>query len=503
MRATLLCSLAIFMAGALQTLGLSPFNFWPASIISLVTFLFITKALSSNHLLTGKRAFYQGWLFGFGLFASGASWVYVSINTYGHAHPALAGILTLLFVAFLGLFHGAMFYVYAKLKTKQAVLNTLLFAALWTLNDLVRSVFLTGFPWLFVGDTQLHGPLHGYYPVIGSYGITFVLAITSGQALLLFNKPSLRIAGPIAGLLIALWLAPVALNHVTWTKDQNQDINVALLQLNIPQELKWKRAQKPKTVALLEQMSAAQWDKDLIVWPETALPAFYNQAKPLLNKMSKQATANNTSIITGIPYRGWDAEAKRPVMHNSIIGIGDASGIYHKQKLVPFGEHVPLQDILRGLIAFFDLPMSDFRKGKQDQELLRQNGNLTSPFICYEVVYPDFVASRAANADYLITISNDAWFGASIGPHQHLQLAQIRAAENGKYMIRATNNGLTAIIDETGKISASIPQFEQATLEGKVKTFAGSTPFTKLGSLPTLIFCLLTLAISFGIKKRG
>ena len=183
-------------------------------------------------------------------------------------------------------------------------------------------------------------------------------------------------------------------------------------------------------------------------------------------------------------------------MHNSVVAIGNAQGIYHKQKLVPFGEYVPLQDLLRGLIAFFDLPMSDFRKGSQNQELLSVNGFNVSPFICYEVVYPDFVAKRSRDANYLLTISNDAWFGASIGPLQHLQLARIRAAENGRYMVRTTNNGVTAIIDDRGRISSRIPQFTRATLEGSVEIFEGQTPFTTLGSAPVQIVCAVTVLIA-------
>jgi apolipoprotein N-acyltransferase len=277
------------------------------------------------------------------------------------------------------------------------------------------------------------------------------------------------------------------------------------LQLNIPQEDKWKRSQRPKTIALLQEMSNQHSNKDVIFWPETALPVLYNSAGPLLQQFGGIAEKNNASIVTGIPYRGFDAKTKETVMHNSVIAIGNAQGIYHKQKLVPFGEYVPLQDVLRGLIAFFDLPMSDFRKGAEDQPLLSVNGFRVSPFICYEVVYPDFVARRAQTADYLLTISNDAWFGASIGPLQHLQLARIRAAENGRFMVRATNNGVTAIIDDQGRITSQIPQFTQATLEGTVEIFQGQTPFTKIGSIPVQIFCgaIAIIALFRRIKAKS
>ena len=505
MRGTALKSFAIFLAGALQTLALSPYDFWVASIGSLLLFLWLTNALDPKSQLEPRSAFVYGWLLGFGLFASGASWVYVSINTYGNAPPALAGFLTLLFVASLGLFHGLMLWVYAHLKSQSMPFNALLFSAIWVGNDLFRSVFLTGFPWLFIGDSQLDGPLAGWLPVIGSYGITLILCLSSASIAAANHSKTTKAWLMTLCVLFLLWVPGILLQQKQWTTPSGQIQEVALLQLNIPQEDKWKRSQRPKTIALLQDMSDQHSNKDVIFWPETALPVLYNSAGPLLQQFGGIAEKNNASIVTGIPYRGFDAKTKETVMHNSVIAIGNAQGIYHKQKLVPFGEYVPLQDVLRGLIAFFDLPMSDFRKGAEDQPLLSVNGFRVSPFICYEVVYPDFVARRAQTADYLLTISNDAWFGASIGPLQHLQLARIRAAENGRFMVRATNNGVTAIIDDQGRITSQIPQFTQATLEGTVEIFQGQTPFTKIGSIPVQIFCgaIAIIALFRRIKAKS
>lgn len=496
MRGKAFKSFAVFLAGALQTLALSPYDFWVASIGSLLLFLFLTKALDPKTPLTPRSAFFYGWLLGFGIFASGASWVYVSINTYGNAPHALAGFLTLLFVAGLGLFHGLMFWLYTHLRSQSIWFNALLFSAFWVGNDLFRSVFLTGFPWLFIGDSQLEGPLAGWLPIIGSYGATLILCATASSITSACHYKTQRAWITTLLVLLILWTPGIFLKQYQWTAPTGQTQDVALLQLNIPQEEKWKRSQRQKTITLLQEMSDQHSDKDVIFWPETALPLLYDSARPLLQQMGSIAEQNNASIVTGIPYRGFDAQTKDTVMHNSVIAIGNAQGIYHKQKLVPFGEYVPLQDVLRGLIAFFDLPMSDFRKGAQTQDLLTVNGFNVSPFICYEVVYPDFVARRSRNANYLLTISNDAWFGASIGPLQHLQLARIRATENGRYMVRATNNGVTAIIDNRGRITNQIPQFTQATLEGSVEIFEGQTPFTTLGSIPIQIFCAITALFS-------
>ena len=253
--------------------------------------------------------------------------------------------------------------------------------------------------------------------------------------------------------------------------------------------MRLEAAQRKKTLKLLEQLTRQYLHNDLIVWPETAIPLLHHQARPFLESMAALTTSHDSNIISGIPYRGPHADTGQIVVHNSITSLGSGNGLYHKQKLVPFGEYVPLQDLLRGLIAFFDLPMSDFRRGSENQNLLRSQGYNVAPFICYEVVYPDFVASQGKSADYLLTISNDSWFGNSIGPLQHLEMAQMRAAENARYMIRATNNGISAVIDEQGVIKASTKQFVETVLESNFQLRSGRTPFSYTGSYPLFLLC--------------
>ena len=199
----------------------------------------------------------------------------------------------------------------------------------------------------------------------------------------------------------------------------------------------------------------------------------------------------NSALITGVPIR--QEVRHEPRYFNGITAVGQGDGVYLKQKLVPFGEYVPLQDVLRGLIAFFDLPMSDFARGPADQAMLQAKGYQIAPLICYEVVYPDFVAGLAAQSDILLTISNDTWFGTSIGPLQHLQMAQMRALEAGRWMIRATNNGVTALIDPFGQITTQIPQFEQAIMYGEVVPMHNLTPYLQWRSWPLIILCSLLI----------
>tara|TARA_R110001592_G_scaffold300329_1_gene571492 strand:+ start:4207 stop:5847 length:1641 start_codon:yes stop_codon:yes gene_type:complete len=517
---------ALLASGALQTLSLAPFGYWILGPLSIILILLVTRALNAPS--ASFKGFYYGWLFGLGLFGSGASWVYVSIHTYGYATPALAGSLTLLFVAGLALFPALSFFLYGRLKTSSKTGNALLFISCWVIGDLFRSYFLTGFPWLFLGYAHLDTPLSGWIPIIGVYGLT---AITVATGIALYFMASLLIkALPFVTeskthrnknkfrshyhpkktafklsfilLLSLFWLSGPWLKSLDWTMAIDKELKVAIIQTNIPQEEKWKASQRRKTFALLEKMTAEAWGNDLILWPETAIPLLYDQALPFIERIGEEAKMHNSNIISGLPFRKFDTENTSKTLHNSIVSFGQGEGIYHKQKLVPFGEYVPLQDILRGLIEFFDLPMSDFRTGSVDQRPLSSFDYHIAPFICYEVVYPDFVSRNIKGSELLLTISNDSWFGTSIGPLQHLEMAQMRAAENQRYMIRGTNNGISAVIDESGQIIDQSEQFVRTTLFSKVKLFEGDTPFMKYGTWPVGILSALSILFCFIQRRR-
>ena len=271
----------------------------------------------------------------------------------------------------------------------------------------------------------------------------------------------------------------------------------------MPQQLKWDREQLSAQLALYRDMTVASRDVDLIVWPETAVPVLRKYALAYLQGIGAHAAERGAALITGLPIRQLNAQGE-PRYYNGLTVLGDGTGTYLKQKLVPFGEYVPLQDLLRGLIAFFDLPMSDFARGPAGQPLLQAKGYTLAPYICYEVVYPEFAASLAAQSDILLTVSNDTWFGTSIGPLQHLQMAQMRALEAGRWMIRATNNGVTALIDPFGRISVQIPQFEQATLYGEVVPMQGLTPYLRWRGWPmTVLVVGLLLGSLVRNRKRA
>jgi apolipoprotein N-acyltransferase len=278
-------------------------------------------------------------------------------------------------------------------------------------------------------------------------------------------------------------------------------LSVTAIQGNIEQNLKWDPAQIEAQLLLYQSLTLNAAPSDLVIWPETAVPVLKEQAQGYLNSMDRLMQQRDSALITGLPLRQLDSYDQLRY-YNAITTLGDSQGEYLKQKLVPFGEYVPLQDLLRGVIAFFDLPMSDFARGPSQQAPLNAKGYKIAPYICYEVVYPEFAAELAAQSDILLTISNDTWFGTSIGPMQHLQMAQMRALEAGRWMIRATNNGVSALIDPHGVINATVPQFQQAVLRGSVVPMQGLTPYLRWQSWPLILLCALCLPPALLQRKR-
>lgn len=495
-RQYLLRSLLAIVAGALVTLSLAPFNLWPMGILSCTLYCLILNRSST------RQALLYGWLYGLGLFGSGVSWVYVSIHTYGYAPIPLALLLTALFCAGLALLHLLFAGFYVRCIRNLPAGTLVGFPLCWLFFEWLRSWLLTGFPWLFLGYAHNDTWLAGWAPVFGVYGISFICALCGSCLLILWQirRPS---GISFCVVLIAfLWGGGALLRNIEWVQSLHaQTLSVALYQPNISQQIKWERRYLPTILNQYQQAAAELDNSDIVIWPESAIPRFYQDIPDWFAAVAERARQQQSTLISGVPYR---SEGN---YYNSIIALGSASGIYHKQRLVPFGEYVPLEQWLRGVITFFDLPMSQFSVGPKNQHNLLAQGYRLAPYICYEVVYPELVAKAARNADILLTISNDAWFGHSIGPLQHLQMARMRALENGRYMLRGTNNGISAIINHRGQILGRSEQFIETTLRGEVRIMQGFTPFTQTGATSPLIICVLGLFLMAGqysrLQKKG
>ena len=470
-------------SGALLTLSLAPFKLWPAAILGCAIYAYLLV------LCSPRQALWRGWLFGMGLFGSGASWVYVSIHVHGNASVALAALLTLLFCAGLALLHAVQAWVYARFIRMLPGGMLLGFASLWVLGEWLRSWLLTGFPWLYLGYAHADTWLAGWAPITGVFGLSFAVVFCATCLFLAWRSRQTATLVSYTGLLAMLWGGGLMLRPIEWVAPAaERPLAVAVYQPNIALEKKWDRRYYRQILARYEQAIRPSFERDLVLWPESAIPRVFDEASDFFTRIDRRANLSDTALITGIPTRD---EQRR--YYNSTVALGQGSGQYDKQRLVPFGEYVPLEGWLRGLIDFFDLPMSNFSPGAPDQGPLQAANHRVAPLICYEVAYPDLAAHAARRAELLITVSNDSWFGRSIGPLQHLQMARMRALENGRYLLRGANSGVSAIIDHRGQITARTEQFVEATLLGEAQVMLGHTPFTSFGSLPLLTALSLLL----------
>ena len=493
-RVKALASLLVpIISGALFVPGLAPMSAWPSTLLSIAALLYLM------HRKSQQSAFFIGWLYGVGLFGAGVSWVYVSIQVHGQAPPLLAGTLTALFCLGLATLTGLQMALYRRCSRGRKTPSSLLFAAIWVLFEWLRSWLFTGFPWLYAGYIALDTPAAGWAPVVGVYGLSFLIAGLSAAigSLALNNASTLRKKGAEASIWIIIILTGMPLGAVSWTQDRSAPLTVAIYQPNIPLEKKWDRRYFRAIQQQYTDNSRPYFkNTDLVLWPESALPTYKDRIEDYLSLISTEATETGTTLITGIPTR--DAQGG----YNSIIALGLGAGEYRKQKLVPFGEYVPFEENLRGLIQFFDLPMSNFIPGPNVPPILSAGPLKVASFICYEIVYPDFVWQGARDAALLVTVSNDSWFGHSIGPLQHLQMARFRALETGRPLLRGTNNGVSAIIDHKGDLLVATPQFEEVVITGEVQPKTGLTPLMWLGSTPILAFCGLLIAAAAYRRQR-
>lgn len=482
--------LAVLAAGLAYPLGFSPFYLWPVSVLS-VGLLF---------WLSSERIVWRYFLFAFGAYLLGTSWIYVSIHEHGNASAPLAALLVFLFVLGISIPWAVFGWIHSRL-TRGTVLVTgaIVFASLWMVREWAYTWLFGGFPWLLLGYSQVGlgwiAPFSGTVPVIGvlATGFLMVGAVTLAVAAW---RLSGRVRKWLAGCAVAIVVIALACLPVTWTHEVGEPVRVSLVQGNIAQSTKWHPDSRRPILNTYLGLTETEWGRDIVVWPEAALTFFRDTATSLLEQISQHAQAKGTSLILGLP----DVNDEGRYV-NAAIALGDGRGEYFKKRLVAFGEYVPFEDQLRGLITFFDLPMSRNVPGPARQRPL-QAGELTlSMSICYEVVFPELVRNQTSSPDLLVTISNDTWFGASLGPAQHMQMAQARAMENGRYLLRATNNGITGVVAPDGRLVASLPRFEAGVLRYEVYAVSGETPYRGIGDLPWVFVAVLLLATPVVLRK--
>ncbi|WP_026374616.1 apolipoprotein N-acyltransferase [Aestuariibacter salexigens] len=481
------------LAGASLTLAYAPFGLWPIVFIAVPLVIILLQRIEP------RRQFLFSWLFGLGWFGAGISWVHVSIADFGGLPLIASMALMFLLCGYLALFPAAALNLIANRFPTS--MWPLALPVAWTLFEWLRSWLLTGFPWLSIGYSQIDSPLSGWMPVIGETGVSaLVMMLCAGIAVWLPQRKWLA----VLTVSFTAFFSGFVLNTVSWTEPGGEQVNVAMVQGNIRQELRWAPEQDMPTMQKYLDLTQSLWDNDLIIWPEAAIPRLESLSQDYLQELDDLAAKKDTGLITGIVNYNFETRQ----VFNNLITLGkrhadDDAGHYQylhdnrfaKHHLLPIGEFIPLEDWLRGIAPLFDLPMSSFTRGAFRQPNLVANSVHLTPAICFEIAFPRQVGANIdQHTDAIITVSNDAWFGRSHGPAQHLEIARVRAKEFGLPVLRATNNGITAFINEKGDVVARLPQFQAGSIEHTVEKVTGSTPYRRFGdTIIWLVMLCLTI----------
>jgi apolipoprotein N-acyltransferase len=481
-----------FTLGAAQSLAFAPAALAPLAVLCLAGLWWLWRDAPP------ARAARLGFLFSAGLFLAGTYWLYTSIHVFGRAPLPIALLLMVGLAAIMGGYTAVLSAVLARVAPGARLAQLLaLYPAGWVLMEWFRGWFLSGFPWLALGYSQIDTPLAGFAPLVGIYGVSLLTALIAGIGVAVVET-----RGRVRGLLVAVVVAALAggglLGRVEWTRPSGAALSVALVQGAISQDLKWQEENRARTLEVYRDLNRQALGARLIVWPEAALPALYHEVVPFLTPLYREAQAHGSDLAIGLLR--YDFEAK--VYRNGLVALGADEEWYYKRHLVPYGEFFPVPEFVREWMRLNDLAYSDLAPGAEDQPALDAAGQKLGATICYEDAYAVEQLDVLASATLLINVSNDAWFGDSSAPHQHLQIARFRALEAGRWMMRATNNGVSALIDPSGRVVARTRQFEPEVLRGSVVPHTGLTPYARLRNWPVLGVCLVLLLAALPFRRR-
>ncbi len=483
-----------FLLGLLSVGGFAPFSFHWLPIVALGGML-----LAWSRRTPGGAA-WAGWWYGLGLMGGGVYWMHISIAQFGGVSLPLALLLTLLFVAAVALYFALVGWAWRTLSCDSAggFAFVVLFPALWLLVEWFRGWFLSGFPWLWIGYAQIDSPLAGFAPLAGVLGVGAAAAVMAGGIAWLVRKRGR--SWPAWVLLIAIPLSGHWLGRQAWSEDSGERLSVAMIQGNIAQSMKWRAEEFNRILETYVGLTLPVLDKDLVIWPETAVPAFAGGVdEVLLKPLEERVRQKGTHLLLGLPMQ----EPRGARYFNAMLLLGgEGRDHYFKRHLVPFGEFMPFRPLLAPLLEWLRIPMSNFSPGEAERPLLDLGKTQAGISICYEDAFGDEVRQALPDAGILINASNDAWFGDSIAPHQHLEIARMRALEGGRWLLRSTNTGISAIIDHRGAIVTQSPQFLAHRLEGEVQLRRGATPYVRFGEWWLVLGAALVVGAAFATRRR-
>jgi apolipoprotein N-acyltransferase len=471
------------LAGALMTLAYQPFG------LSLLVFPLFALLLFHWLRSDARGVFIHVWLFTTGAVFTGNSWIFFSLYYHGGSPAILAVTIIVLLAMFLALFHAVTAYLFSRFCHSGELSRLLVvFPVAWLLAEWLRGYIWTGYAWVQPGYTQLDLPLSGYAPVIGTHAIGALIVFSSAVLVALLLK---KLSWQKALFAVALvWTIGFVLKQVGWTRPAGEAVEVALIQGNIPQELKWKRHMHRPTLQMYQELTLENSDADLVIWPETAIPDYKHRVPAYLANMREAMEKSDTDLLIGLFIRNLDSGR----YYNSVISA--RGGEYRKRHLVPLGEYVPFRSLIGFINRWINIPMSDIDSGPDVQPLIKVAGQPVGISICFEDAFSRDVRRDLPEATLLVNMSNDAWFDGSHQSRQHHAIARMRALETGRYLMRATNTGISSVIGPRGEELAMATPFEREVLRASVLPMSGRTPYVFWGDAFILVLALVLVGVA-------
>jgi apolipoprotein N-acyltransferase len=491
MRAHYLLAIA---AGAVLPLAFAPFGqFWLAPLSYAALFYVWRNA-------DARRAAWLAFAFGCASFGIGTYWTYIAVGEIGEAPIPLALFLTVGLTAVLAGFVALGGWIAGRwFRTTGAVAWLMTLPALFVVSEWLRGWMFSGFGWLAAGYSQTDSWLMGYAPVAGIHAMSAAVLVSAGALLTLWLGTKLERA-VAAIVLIAVWAGGFAVRDRAFTQPKEDLVSVALVTGAVPQELKWETEQLRPTLTVYAELTNQSAGADLIIWPEAAIPLPIEYVSNYLESVRRRAAEQGSTLLLGI-LRTVERENEPDTYQNILLAMTEEPQIYVKRHLVPFGEYFPVPSFIRSWMRLMNLPYQDLIGGEAEPPPVQAAGESIGVTICYEDVFGAEQLHYLPESTLLVNVSNDGWFGESIAIPQHLQIARVRAAEAGRYLLRAANRGVTAVIDPHGRLIDTIPAFQPGVLRATVRGYTGLTPYARLGNYPVLIACAVLLVAAFAAAR--
>jgi apolipoprotein N-acyltransferase len=485
--------LLALLAGALLSLAFAPFGAWPLTILCPAVLMALWQHA------TPRRAAALGLAFGAGTYAAGTWWLYISIHVFGQAPVWLTLFLMIAMVALMAVWQGLLGYAIARWLPADGCWRW--FAGLpaaWLLVEWWRGWFISGFPWLSLGYAHSDTLLRHWAPLAGVYGISGLCLLQAGALLALWRGARAARLAALAVFALA-WGGGAAVGRVPWTHPVGAPVAVAIVQGAIPQDEKWLADHRDSTRQRYRELNEQTGGAKLVVWPESAIPELANEIVPYLSAIQASSVARGAEVLMGVVRVADNGED----YYNSIMSLGGELAFYDKRHLVPFAEYFPVPGFVRSWLRLMSLPYADFTAGSARQQPMRAAGLRIAPTICYEDAFGGAQRGLVRDADLLINVTNDAWFGHSPARYQHLQIGRLRALESQRYLVRAANDGVSALVGPDGQVLATAPEYQPAVLHGTVQGRRGLSPYTVTGDGPLLLLGLLAAAAAVLRGRSG